>query len=225
VGFKGPFDSDYTYEIYTSADSGATWTGLANAPPANYLALSADGTKMVSAFGTQFGVGQIFTSTNSGATWITNSAPSMHWQAVASSADGATLMAASGGSIYSGSMFVSKDSGMTWITATVPYENWSSVACSADGNRLVAVVNNFSGGLIFTSLCPQPPSLSITRWNSTAIISWTLPAMDFTLQQNPDLTATNWTDVTTSPVLNLTNLQNQVMLPPTNSRSFYRLRL
>jgi hypothetical protein len=43
------------------------------------------------------------------------------------------------------------------------------------------------------------------------------------LQQNPDLITTNWTDVTNTPVLNLTNLQNQVFLPLPAVNSFYRL--
>ena len=34
----------------------------------------------------------------------------------------------------------------------------------------------------------------------------------------------NWTDVTNPPVLNLTNLQNQVILFPPGSNTFYRLK-
>jgi hypothetical protein len=56
------------------------------------------------------------------------------------------------------------------------------------------------------------------------LISWVIPSTSFVLQQNPDLTATNWTDVATAPVLNLTNLQNQVTLPPPSAPTFYRLQ-
>ena len=48
--------------------------------------------------------------------------------------------------------------------------------------------------------------------------------MDFTLQQNSDLSTTNWMDVPPPPVLNLTNLQNQVIVSPTNGNTFYRLK-
>ncbi|MDD5141364.1 MAG: hypothetical protein PHY43_14030 [Verrucomicrobiales bacterium] len=42
------------------------------------------------------------------------------------------------------------------------------------------------------------------------------------MQQSSDLTS--WADVTNAPVLNLTNLQNEVLLSPSNSSSFYRLK-
>ena len=54
------------------------------------------------------------------------------------------------------------------------------------------------------------------------VISWLIPSQDFTLQQSPDLLS--WTDVTNPPVLNLTNLQNQVTLPPLDGSSFFRLK-
>jgi hypothetical protein len=43
------------------------------------------------------------------------------------------------------------------------------------------------------------------------------------LEQNSDLTTTNWTDVTNVPVLNFTNLQDEVTLPLLASNCFYRL--
>jgi hypothetical protein len=47
---------------------------------------------------------------------------------------------------------------------------------------------------------------------------------NFVLQQNLDLTTTNWTDVTNTSTLNLTNLQDEVILLPTNGNGFYRLK-
>jgi hypothetical protein len=38
------------------------------------------------------------------------------------------------------------------------------------------------------------------------------------------LSTMNWTDVTTPPVLNLTNLQNEMIISPTNGNNFYRLK-
>ena len=51
-----------------------------------------------------------------------------------------------------------------------------------------------------------------------------ITSMDFVLQQNPDLTTTNWTEVTNTPTLNFTNLQNQVTLSTPSSSRFYRLK-
>ena len=47
------------------------------------------------------GNGSIYTSTNSGANWISNSAPNLNWNSVCSSADGSRLFAmVNGGGIY-----------------------------------------------------------------------------------------------------------------------------
>jgi hypothetical protein len=200
--------------IYTSINSGATWTSNSALKGWTLVASSADGLKLVGATSDGNGGGRIYTSTNSGATWTPTSAPSKYWSSVASSADGAKLAAAGGDTL-----FISADAGATWTQTTgIGY----ALASSADGNKLVAVV---SGGGIYTLQTTPTPALTITPSSGNALLAWIIPSMDFRLQQNSDLTTTNWTDMTTPPVLNLTNLENQVMLPPTNSRSFYRLRL
>jgi hypothetical protein len=43
------------------------------------------------------------------------------------------------------------------------------------------------------------------------------------LQQNLDLTTTNWVTLINTPALNLTNLHDEVTLSPTNRSGFYRL--
>jgi len=48
--------------------------------------------------------------------------------------------------------------------------------------------------------------------------------MNFTLQQSSDRSTGNWQDLTNLPVLNLTNLQNQVVPPPPAGNSFFRLK-
>jgi hypothetical protein len=98
------------------------------------------------------------------------------------------------------------------------------VASSADGGRLLAAAGGPSvTGPIYSSHSTPSPSLSITPSALVDVISWTVPSMDFALQQNPDPIRTNWTDVATPPVLNLTNLQNQVTVSATNRANFYRL--
>jgi hypothetical protein len=80
--------------ITTNAGSG--WMVLSNAPPMNQIACSTNGRVV---FG--LGNGQIYSSINTGATWITNTAPLTNWVAIAVSAHGDRGVAAvSGGGIY-----------------------------------------------------------------------------------------------------------------------------
>jgi hypothetical protein len=86
----------------------------------------------------------------------------------------------------------------------------------------VAAVN---GGGIYTAQLTPNPSLTIAPSGTNTVLSWIIPSVSFSLQQNLDLTTTNWTDVVTPPVLNLTNLRNQaVVAPPASSTAFYRLK-
>jgi hypothetical protein len=138
--------------------------------------------------------------------------------------DGIKLVAAE----EDGAIFTSLNSGMSWTSNSVPSGFWASVASSADGNKVVAAtkppgVMGAANG-IYTSYSTPVPSLSITPSDSNVLLSWILPSTNFVLQQNFDLTTKNWMDVTNPPVRNLTNLQNQVTLPPSGNSSFYRLK-
>jgi hypothetical protein len=90
-------------QVYTSQNSGITWNPTV-LPSDNWysMASSFDGGTMLAATAT----GQIYCSTDSGATWISNSVPAgtipgVHATSVASSADGTRLVAAVyGGGIY-----------------------------------------------------------------------------------------------------------------------------
>jgi hypothetical protein len=139
----------------------------------------------------------------------------MNWKSIASSADGTKLVAAP----EIGQIYTSTDSGATWNVANVPNTNWSSVACSADGSKLFAVAK---GGGIWTSQTIPTPSMNITPTNGDLKLSWIVPSANFVLQQSLDLQ--NWADMTNQPVLNLTNLQNEMILSPSGSNVFYRLK-
>jgi hypothetical protein len=65
------------------------------------------------------------------------------------------------------------------------------------------------------------PQLNLTPSGTNLQLSWTVPSTNFVLQQSPDLMS--WSVPTNTPVLNLTNLQYQVTLLPTNTSGFYRL--
>jgi hypothetical protein len=203
--------------IYTSTDSGASWTQITILPPAFWslplwtsVSSSADGTKLVAASDAW-----IYNSTNAGTTWTSNLVQYASWPSVASSADGTKLVAGLGW------IYTSADSGTTWTQTSAP--GWSQwwVASSADGARLVAAAE---GGLVYTSYSIPTPQINITPASNNLALSWIIPSTNFVLQQNSDLTTANWSDVTNPPVLNLTNLQNQVMLPLPGGNSFYRLK-
>jgi hypothetical protein len=126
--------------IYTSTNSGATWTRT-SAPTDGWRAVASsfDGARLVAAHDAAY-FDSIFTSNDSGATWTETSAPTNFWTAVACSADGANLIAAAGvdPSANLGSIYISSDSGATWTQTNSPKEYWWCVASSADGRKLVA---------------------------------------------------------------------------------------
>jgi hypothetical protein len=125
-------------------------------------------------------------------TWTQTMASMAFWSSVASSADGTKLVAVFAN--YSGSgIFTSTDSGNTWTSNNVSGGGWTSVASSADGSKLVAVAN----GGIWTLQTAPSPEINITPSNGNFTLSWTLPSRNFVLQQNLDLTTTNWVTLTT----------------------------
>jgi hypothetical protein len=66
------------------------------------------------------------------------------------------------------------------------------------------------------------PQLNIALINPNFKLSWIVPSANFVLQQSSDLS--KWAEGTdTPPALNVTNLQNEVVLSPTNISDFYRL--
>jgi hypothetical protein len=161
--------------IYTSVDSGATWTQTGTREGWTSVASSADGTKLVAASEG----GGIYTSVDSGATW-TQTGTAQAWTSVASSADGTKLVAgftlptrtSSGYLPAGGYLCTSADSGAAW-TQTGPDVGWMSVASSADGSKLVAAgagaftdpdgISGYSDDYLYMS------TDSGVTWNQTAI--------------------------------------------------------
>jgi hypothetical protein len=196
--------------LATSTNDGATWkfAGISNCYS---VAVSADGRKLVASAS----AGRLYGSTNFGTTWelIT---PSPALSTIAGSADGSKLVAVGYHAIYS-----STNSGATWVSANAPNTNWYAVASSADGHKWVAVVN---GGGIWTAQSTPAPELKPTRVGNNLLLSWIVPSMDFVLQRSANLSTTNWMDVADQPILNLTNLQHQVVVPLSGGGEFFRLR-
>src|SRR5690349_5902631 len=119
-----------------------TWTptsapsaGPGSSPRWNSVASSADGTKLVAAgahscfYGCHYLLFPIYTSADSGMTWIQTTAPINNWTSVASSADGTKLVAVGGWTLYindgdteylGGPIHTSADSGATWTQTSAP---------------------------------------------------------------------------------------------------------
>jgi hypothetical protein len=215
-------------EAVISTNSGATWW-TANLPADigwTCAAASADGTTL--AVGGDRGAEWspwIYISADRGVTWNPAASPLLRWRSLASSADGTNLAATGYSDIGSVPIFVSTDAGATWASAGSPLTNWSSAACSADGAKLVAAAGAgiAAKGLIYTSQGTPTPTLKLTRSDAGVLLSWIVPSTKFVLQQTSDVAAPDWTDVTTSPVLNYANLQYEVTLPISAGPVFYRL--
>ena len=228
--YSGP--PAYNGRIITSTNYGATWA-LTSAPE-NYwtsVASSADGTKLVAAADGYFGDGFIYTSTDAGVTWTKASAPTRNWKSLASSSDGARLIAIGSVGEFNnlGDSCISTDSGATWTLLRTPADLnfYGPVASSTDGSNIVAVSANHLYTMRFpTPPSPPPPSpkLNIGLSVGSFDVSWIVPSTSFALQQNSDLSGTNWTDVPTAPSLNFTNLHYEVTVWQTNGQGFYRLR-
>ena len=92
--------------IYVSTNSGSSW--LRTSAPSNYwtsIACSADGNTLVASAGIFTGYldgngplttssGGIYTSSDGGNTWVSNSVPDVNWYSVSCSADGSKMVAA-----------------------------------------------------------------------------------------------------------------------------------
>jgi len=99
-------------------------------------------------------------------------------------------------------------------------QSWGSLATSADGTRLVL---GAAFGWIYTWQTTATPLLDISISRGNAVVSWIVPSMDFALQQNSNLDTTNWTTVTTPPVLNYSHVRYELSTPLMSGNLFFRL--
>ncbi|MCX6916117.1 MAG: hypothetical protein NT167_24250 [Verrucomicrobia bacterium] len=69
---------------------------------------------------------------------------------------------------------------------------------------------------------PSAPDLTIERMSpSSVLLAWPAPSNGFMLQQNTNLTTTNWVAVTNPPVV--VNGEKQVTVSPLVGNRYYRL--
>jgi len=194
-------------KLYISTNSGANWTP-ANTPNKGWRSVcsSADG-QLLAATASD----STYISTNSGGTWSSNT---IAGQSIACSADG-TKVIVGGGQVYT-----SADGGLTWVTNSPPPSgNWYCAAASADGCKFIVGSRD---GIWIGQVTPSP-QLNIQPINSGLAVSWLTPSTNFVLQQNLDLGTTNWIALTNHPILNFTNLYQEVGVPEPTNKVFYRL--
>ncbi len=149
-------DNSYTGDIFTSTDSGVTWTAHDVAKQVTFvgIASSADGIHLaaVEAVGGTY----VYTSTDAGVTWTAHIVPGAGLPHLTSSANGVFLAIAAetNNTKTGGYIYTSSDSGTTWIQRTSAGQFvWTSITSSSDGTHLAATAMNVnhSGGYIYTS--------------------------------------------------------------------------
>lgn len=200
-------------ELGISSDSGLIWSwNWYGFPFLSVFAWPANGSNLVAAAILGNPTSPVYSSTNGGLSFSATGSPADNWVAVASSADGTRLAAAA----LSGAIYTSTNAGTSWLSNNVPALNWYSLASSADGTRIVAAS---SQGIYISQ---PPPALSVTSSSGALALSWPSTALPFFLQQNYDLTTTNWTAVSNSP--SFTNGWYQLSVSPANAATFYRLQ-
>jgi len=121
-----------------------TWTRVTALGMKNWqsIASSSDGTKLVAVV---YG-GDVYTSTDSGASWVNRLVGNKNWWAVTSSSDGTKLVAV----VNPGQIYASINSGVSWTLQTGSISGaWRTISSNSDGTKLAAAV--FSG-YIYTSI-------------------------------------------------------------------------
>jgi len=136
--------------VYTSADSGATWT--IRYPTVNSMywrsaASDAEGSNLIVAARASY----LWTSSNGGVDWTVRKPAGegmTNWMTVASDADGSNLIAGA----KDGRLWISSNGGSTW-TETRPAGNvdgdWRGASSNSDGS--VLLVGNYDGRLYITT--------------------------------------------------------------------------
>jgi hypothetical protein len=104
------------------------------------------------------------------------------------------------------------------INPATPPSQYFGIVTLQGGTNIFATTNLASP--IFEVALP-PAVLNIALSGTNVLLSWPTPPGDVVLQQNFDLTTTNWTTVTNPPAV--MNGQNQVVLPSGSSNQFYRI--
>ena len=162
--------------IYTSDDSGATWTQRrpAGATDRTWQAIASDSdgsNLIVGALG-----GRLYTSSDYGVNWVERQPAgdvTTRWTSVASDGGGSHLIACEiGGGGSGGRVYTSSDSGVSWVERRPIDDNdyvWRNVASDDDGSVLGATLNGSGDVYISTDsgsnwTARQPGGGSASWW-------------------------------------------------------------
>jgi hypothetical protein len=198
---------------YLTRDGGNTWTNVHYGSGDGWISCSADGETLFAVQYTGYGAA---VSHDRGATWKLVDSGEIGFSFCSS--DGQRLMYEFPYAGYK----ISSDGGNTWPGSNPsPLDRFISLAAgSADLCKMVGFT--YVTNTVYTSQVTPSPNLKLTVSGAGAALSWPVPSTNFTLMQNSDLGTTNWAPVGSSPNLNLSNLEYQVVLPATGT-NFYRL--
>ena len=141
--------SEYNGRLYKSTNHGETWVALPFFTAPKYwsgVASDSLGVNLAAIDGAN-GSGFIWTSRDSGVTWVNQTGPDAEaWSSIASDSTGMYLVACVNG----GSIWTSADYGETWTEQTITGPRaWATVTCSTYGNNIVAGVAG--SGSLWTS--------------------------------------------------------------------------
>jgi IPT/TIG domain len=100
------------------------------------------------------------------------------------------------------------------ITATVPTGATTGTISIITSGGLATSATNF----VVTTL---PKVNIVSSLTNTFVISWAAPSTGFVLQQNSDLTTTNWANMTNA--VNSDGSLNQIVIPFSTGNNFFRL--
>ena len=105
------------------------------------------------------------------------------------------------------------------VNSATPPGTYSGTV-TIQGGADIFVASNLTNRVFQISV--PAAALKVAPSGTNLVVLWPSPPGGFVLQQNSDLTTTNWTAVTNTPAT--TNFQNQVILRTSNSNRFYRLK-
>jgi hypothetical protein len=105
------------------------------------------------------------------------------------------------------------------INPATPSGSYSGTVTMQGGPDIFTAIS-LTNQIFQVSMPPAAPGITVSGGN--LLLSWPSPPGNFVLQQNSDLTTTNWMTVTN--LSTITDFQNQVILPPAAGSQFYRLK-
>jgi uncharacterized repeat protein (TIGR02543 family) len=145
--------------VYTANDGTFSYVNKMTTPLTTYawsaVGINSDGTKLIAT--SRLTGGNVYTSTDSGATWIASSGTnganrggtSGDWISAAISSDGSTLVAAT---FSSGGVTVSRDDGATWAFQNLSRRNFIETTVCGNGGRLAVGSYGTTSGNIFQAV-------------------------------------------------------------------------